>query len=77
MHERVLKIFADAKDETANVAEAALRYITSFNAVTSVIPGMRSEKNLLANCAAVGKGKLSELTLEKLKSHRWVRNFYA
>lgn len=77
VHERVLKIFADAKDETANVAEAALRYITSFNAVTSVIPGMRKEKNLLANCAAVGKGKLSELTLEKLKAHRWVRNFYA
>jgi aryl-alcohol dehydrogenase-like predicted oxidoreductase len=77
IHTRVQNIFEDVKNETENVAEAALRYITSFNAVTSVIPGMRSEKNLLANCKAVEKGKLSEAALEKLKAHRWIRNFYA
>ena len=70
-------IFEDVKTETENIAEAALRYITSFNAVTSVIPGMRSDRNLLANCKAVEKGKLSGAALEKLKAHRWVRNFYA
>jgi len=77
VHERVRKIFEEVKGETENVAEASLRYITSFNAVTSVIPGMRSEKNLLANCKAVENGNLSASTLEKLKAHRWVRNFYA
>ena len=77
VHKRVQKIFADVKKESETVAEAALRYIISFNAVTAVIPGMRSEKNLLANCKAVEKGKLSQSTLEKLKAHRWVRNFYA
>ncbi len=77
VYNRVLKIKADTDAETENVAEAALRYTISFDAVTSVIPGMRSEKNLLANIKSVEKGKLSNLTLEKLKAHRWVRNFYS
>ena len=59
------------------MAEAALRYVVSHEAVTSVIPGMRSEKNLLANVSAIDKGKLTTELLEKLKAHRWVRNFYA
>jgi aryl-alcohol dehydrogenase-like predicted oxidoreductase len=74
--ERVTKIWEDAKSETENMAEAALRYIVSFDAVTSVIPGMRSEKNLLANKVSVEKGPLSRELLEKLKAHRWIRNFY-
>lgn len=77
VYERVLKIQEDTKDETESVAEAALRYIIGFNAVTSVIPGMRSEKNLLANCRSIEKGSLSPETIEKMKTHRWVRNFYA
>ena len=74
--ERVQKIWEDVKDETGNVAEAALRYTVSFNAVTSVIPGMRSEKNLLANVNSINKGSLSDDLLEQLKQHRWIRNFY-
>jgi len=74
---RVAKIQEDIKGETKTVAEAALRYLISFDAVTSVIPGMRSEKNLLANKTAVEKGKLSSELLEKLKAHRWIRNFYS
>ncbi len=76
VHERVQNIWEDVKDENENLAEAALRYIISFDEVTSVIPGMRSEKNLLSNVKSIEKGKLSETTLEKLKSHRWIRNFY-
>jgi aryl-alcohol dehydrogenase-like predicted oxidoreductase len=74
---RVEKIIEDTKVETGSVAEAALRYLISFDAVTSVIPGMRSEKNLLLNKAAVEKGKLSPELMEKLKAHRWIRNFYS
>lgn len=77
VYNRVNKIWDDVKEETASMAEAALRYIISHNAVTSVIPGMRSEKNLLSNISAIGKGKLSPELLDKLKAHRWVRNFYA
>ena len=75
--ERVAKIWEDVKNETENIAEASLRYIISFNAVTSVIPGMRSEKNLMANRASVEKGPLLKELLEKLKTHRWIRNFYS
>ncbi|MCX6151123.1 MAG: aldo/keto reductase [Ignavibacteriales bacterium] len=74
--ERVAKIWEFVNGETESIAEAALRYIVSFSAVTSVIPGMRSEKNLLANKASVEKGALSNELLEKLKSARWIRNFY-
>lgn len=73
---RVEKILEDVNSEAENIAEAALRYTVSFDAVTSVIPGMRSEKNLLANINSVERGPLSVEMIEKLKVHRWERNFY-
>ena len=74
--ERVQKIQEVVKGETDTLAEAALRYIISFEAVTTVIPGMRKEKNLLSNLQSVNKGALSSELLEKLKEFRWIRNFY-
>jgi aryl-alcohol dehydrogenase-like predicted oxidoreductase len=74
--ERVQKIQADVNDETVSLAEAALRYVISFDAITTVIPGMRKEKNLVSNLASIEKGKLSDNLLEQLKTHRWVRSFY-
>jgi len=73
---RVDNIWNDVKNEAESVAEAALRYIISFDAVTSVIPGMRKEKNLLANIKNIEKGKLSDELLTGLKVHKWYRNFY-
>ncbi len=73
---RVDNIWNDVKDEAESMAEAALRYIISFDAVTSVIPGMRKEKNLLANIQSVQKGQLAEELLKELKVHKWYRNFY-
>ncbi len=73
---RVDKIWNDVKTEAASMAEAALRYIISFQAVTSVIPGMRKEKNLLANINSIEKGPLPPKILEKLKVHHWEKNFY-
>lgn len=77
VYQRVEGIWAEVKDECETMAEAALRYIISFEAVTSVIPGMRSTKNLLANVTSIEKGPLSPATVDKMKYHRWVRNFYA
>lgn len=74
--ERLKGIKSDTAGETETLAEAALRYIISFDEVTSVIPGMRSEKNLLANAHSIEKGALSPDLMEKLKAHKWVRNFY-
>jgi aryl-alcohol dehydrogenase-like predicted oxidoreductase len=76
VEKRVSAISEDVKDETNSVAEAALRYLVSFDAVTTIIPGMRSEKNLLLNIESVIKGGLSPELMEKLKSHRWEKNFY-
>jgi len=73
---RAAKIWEDVKDEVETLAEAALRYIISFEAVTSVIPGMRREKNFIANLLSIKKGPLPEELLERLKVHKWDKNFY-
>ncbi len=74
--ERVQKMAEVTAAETESPAEAALRYLISFDALTTVIPGMRKEKNLLANVKAVEKGPLSPELMEVLKQFRWIRNFY-
>jgi aryl-alcohol dehydrogenase-like predicted oxidoreductase len=76
VYKRVQRIWEDVKGETDSMPEAALRYLISFPEVTSVIPGMRKEKNLIANVDSIQKGALSDELLEKLKNHRWVRNYY-
>jgi aryl-alcohol dehydrogenase-like predicted oxidoreductase len=76
VQERVEKIWSDVKDAVDSRAEAALRFAISFSAVTTVIPGMRSEKNLLANIKSVDKGALPSQLLDKLKIHKWNKNFY-
>ncbi len=73
---RADKIWNDVKTETGSMSEAALRFVISFDTVTSVIPGMRKEKNLIANLASVKKGPLSPKLLEELKVHKWDKNFY-
>lgn len=73
---RVDKIWSDVKPAAASMSEAALRFIISHDAVTSVIPGMRKEKNLMANIASINKGGFSHKLLEELKVHKWDKNFY-
>jgi aryl-alcohol dehydrogenase-like predicted oxidoreductase len=73
---RVDEIWKDVKCETKSMAEAALRYIISFKAVTTVIPGMRKEKNLVCNIKSIEKGPLSQELIEHLKIHKWNKNFY-
>jgi aryl-alcohol dehydrogenase-like predicted oxidoreductase len=74
--ERVQKIASDLNIPVEQIAETALRYVLSHPAVSTVIPGMRSVRNVERNCqVADGKG-LPKEQLENLKAHRWVRNFY-
>ena len=74
--DHVQKIVADLGIAVDEVAEKALRYVLSHPAVSTVIPGMRSVRNVERNCQ-VGDGKgLPKDQLETLKAHRWVRNFY-
>ncbi len=74
--ERIQPIKEEIRSECDNLAEGALRFVISFDAVTSVIPGMRKERNLLANVEAVNRGALSDPLLRRLAEHRWDKNFY-
>lgn len=74
--DRVQKIAADLGVSLEEMPEIALRYVLSHPAVSTVIPGMRTVRNVERNMP-VGDGRgLSVEQVAKLKSHRWIRNFY-
>jgi aryl-alcohol dehydrogenase-like predicted oxidoreductase len=76
VHERATAIAGDLQIETDQIAEAALRFVLSEPAVSTVIPGMRSIRNVERNVAASDAGPLPDADRERLRAHRWVRNFY-
>jgi len=53
-----------------------LRFTISHEAVSTVIPGMRTAEHVAANVAAGEAGPLSPDLLVRLREHRWERNFY-
>jgi aryl-alcohol dehydrogenase-like predicted oxidoreductase len=74
--QRVDALAADLGIETDQVAEPALRYVLSQDAVSTVAAGMRTVRNVERN-AAVGDGR--GLTAEQqaiAAKHRWEKNFY-
>ncbi len=74
--DRVQAIVDDLRIPPRAIAETALRYVLSADAVSTVIPGMRSIRNVERNCAAGDGRGLPPEQVEKLHAHRWVRNFY-
>jgi aryl-alcohol dehydrogenase-like predicted oxidoreductase len=77
VYERVGAIVSELGVDEDEIAAVALRYVLSHPAVSTVIPGMRSVRNVERNMA-VGDGEgLPEDQARRLKAHRWVRNFYA
>ena len=75
--DRVAAIAEDLGVDEDRIAEVALRYVLSHPAVSTVIPGMRTLRNVERNMA-VGDGRgLPAEQVDKLHAHRWVRNFYA
>jgi aryl-alcohol dehydrogenase-like predicted oxidoreductase len=72
----VQEIVDDLGIAPEEIAETALRFILSHDAVSTVIPGMRSIRNVERNTAA-GDGKgLPREQVERLRAHRWIRNWY-
>ncbi|WP_326614744.1 aldo/keto reductase [Streptomyces scopuliridis] len=59
------------------IAETALRYVLSAPAVSTVIPGMRTVRNVERNTAVSDGHLLTDGRLTLLAKHRWQRNFYA
>jgi aryl-alcohol dehydrogenase-like predicted oxidoreductase len=74
--DRVAAIVDDLGIAPDAIAETALRYILSSDAVSTVIPGMRSIRNVERNCAAGDGRGLPREQVERLHAHRWVRDFY-
>ncbi len=76
IQERVGRLVAGLGIELPRLPETALRFTLSHPAVSTVIPGMRTIRNVEANCAAGdGKGLAPDL-LARCRPHRWIRNYY-
>lgn len=71
--ERVERLQALLNGDAATLAELALRFTLSHQAVSTVIPGMRSTKHVTANISyADGRGLSPEL-LARLRPFAWDR----
>jgi aryl-alcohol dehydrogenase-like predicted oxidoreductase len=72
--DRVKAIVEDLGIEPDEIAATALRYVLANPAVSTVIPGMRTVRNVERNMAV--DGGLTPEQVERLHAHRWDRNFY-
>ena len=63
-------------NEATSLPELALRFCLHPPAVSTVIPGMRSSKNVRANCSVSDGRTLSEGLVVRLRAHAWSKNFY-
>jgi aryl-alcohol dehydrogenase-like predicted oxidoreductase len=76
VEEHVEALISDVGIERDRLAETALRYALASQAVSTVIPGMRSVRNVERNAAMSDGRALPEELLAKLGKHAWERNFY-
>lgn len=74
---RVDAIVSDLGIAPDEIAEYALRFVLSSPAVSTVIPGMRSVRNVERNTAVSDGVPLDASRLDVLARHRWQRNFYS
>lgn len=77
VEQRVRAITADLGIEPSAIAETALRFVLSAPAVSTVIPGMRTVRNVERNTALSDGSPLDADQLAILAKHRWQRNFYS
>jgi aryl-alcohol dehydrogenase-like predicted oxidoreductase len=72
--EALTRAVVGPKAET--LAEAALKYCLSFDAVSVVIPGMRRASHVNFNVRAADGNYFDTAELAAISEHRWVRDFY-
>ena len=75
--ERVQAICEDVGIGIGELPQLALGFCLSHEAVTSVIPGMRTAEHVHRNAGASEKEPLLRETIAILRGHRWLRNFYS
>jgi aryl-alcohol dehydrogenase-like predicted oxidoreductase len=59
--------------EDMTMAEMALRFILMNSDVSTIIPGMRKQRNVLSNVATSDGRGLPKKLYEELRKHRWDR----
>jgi aryl-alcohol dehydrogenase-like predicted oxidoreductase len=74
--ERVDRLRPLLGGEAKTLAELALRFSLQPDAVSTVIPGMRTPQHVTANCAASDGTLLNPGLVNSLRTHRWEKNFY-
>lgn len=74
--ERTDRLKALLGEEAQTLPELALRYILSFDEISTVIPGTRKVAHVDANTSVSDGRALSAGLMEELKKHAWERNFY-
>jgi aryl-alcohol dehydrogenase-like predicted oxidoreductase len=76
VHDRATAIAQDLGIAPEDLAEIALRFVLSEPTVSTAIPGMRSTRNVERNVAVSDGRGVPDGWREKLRRHRWVRDFY-
>jgi len=76
VEEHVRAIMEDLEIELDDMAAVALRFALSEPAVSTVIPGMRSVRNVDRNVGVADGHGLPADQVAALRAHRWERNFY-
>ncbi|MEU3463800.1 aldo/keto reductase [Streptomyces sp. NPDC006733] len=77
VEQHVDAIVGDLGIAADEIAETALRFVLSAPAVSTVIPGMRTVRNVERNTAVSDGRPLTAEQLAVLAKHRWQRNFYS
>ena len=75
--EHVARLQKELAGANGSLAEIALRFTISHPAVSTVIPGMRTVRNVERNAAVSDQGPLDASTLQLLERHAWSKNFYS
>ena len=73
---RVAALKADIAPYYPSLAEAAMRYVLALDAVSVLIPGMKTPEEVDMNIRYSDGAAFPSDLLAKMPNHSWVRNFY-
>lgn len=74
--ERAEKLKDFTGNGTKTLSDLALKFILAHDAVSVVIPGMRTSKHVELNTRVSDQTPLDQETVKALAAHAWPRNFY-
>lgn len=73
---RVEALKADVAPYFPSLAEAAMRYVLAHDAVSVLIPGMKSPEEVDLNIRYSDGAAFPPALMDKMPRHAWVRNYY-